>query len=152
MELSLARIIFLTVNTCISFLEVDPALVLRFLAAAAGGDARAVAEMLRTGMPIDSHDVYGCTALHWAVINNCTNVINELVKHEVDVNVQDSNGHTPLHRAANNNHADVTKTLLQHGADPSIEDNTGQTALDYAYEWNKEKVIPLLQQHQVSSS
>ena len=80
------------------------------------GNILEVDKMLRLGVLVDSHDEYGCTALHWAAQIGQTNLIYKLLSNGANVNAQDRFGSTALHRAVKYNSADATQALIQHGA------------------------------------
>lgn len=120
--------------------------VKRFIDAARFNDISEVVSLLRSGLPIDSQDENGYTALYWAVSSNHTDIVDELIRVGADVNIQNHHHWTPLHAAAQNNNTDIVEALLRHGAIPSIRNKKGQTALDVARMFNKEEAIRLLEQ------
>ena len=126
-----------------SLIEISSKLVKRFVDAAHFDDVNEVIDMLHGGMPINSRDKDGYTALYWAVFSNHTDVVDELLRNGADVNVRNSYDWTPLHAAAHNN-TDMMKVLLQHGAEPTIRNNRGETALDVARMFNGEEAIQRL--------
>ena len=65
--------------TFISSVEIDPQRVLRFTRAATRGDVSEVVRLLGEGVPIDSVDGHGDTALTRAAIYNQTDVTQELL-------------------------------------------------------------------------
>ena len=131
----------------VSLLEINPQLVKRFIDAAHFDDVTEVVDMLHGGIPIDSTDENGYTALYWATNSNHSEIVTELLKNRVDVNVQNGHGWTPLHTAAENNNTGIMIALLEHGADPSIRNIRGQTALDVARMFNREEVTQLLENY-----
>ena len=88
--------------------------------------------MLRVGVPVNSKDKDGYSALYWAVFNNATYIVEKLISSGADVNVRNDHYWTPLHAAAHNSNIEMMKFLLQHGADPLIRNNRSETALDIA--------------------
>ena len=128
-----------------SLIEISSKLVKRFVDAAHFDDVNEVIDMLHGGMPINSRDKDGYTALYWAVFNNHTEVVDELLGNGADVNVRNSSyDWTPLHAAAHSNNTDMIKVLLEHGAERSIRNNRGETALDVARMFNGEEAIQQL--------
>ena len=130
-----------------SLLEVNSQLIKRFIDAAHFDDVTEVVDMLRGGIPIDSTDENGYTALYWATNSNHTEIVTELLKNGADVNVQNGHGWTPLHTAADNNNTDIMITLLAHNADSSIKNIRGQTALDVARMFNRKEATRLLENY-----
>ena len=129
----------------VSLIEINPQLIKRFVDAARFDDVSEVIDMLGDGMPINSRDKDGYTALYWAVFNNHTEVVDELLENGADVNVRNSSyDWTPLHAAAHSNNTDMIKVLLEHGAERSIRNNRGETALDVARMFNGEEAIQQL--------
>ncbi|EEH34808.1 ankyrin repeat domain-containing protein [Paracoccidioides lutzii Pb01] len=60
-------------------------------------------------------DVYGRTALHYAVVEGKPDILSLLLRHpEIDVNVKDTARFTPLGRAANSGNAGLAQLLLAH--------------------------------------
>ena len=129
----------------VSLLEISSQLIKRFLDAAHFNDVHEVVDMLRVGVPIDSRDEDGYTALYWAVFSNHTEIVHELLKKRADVNVQNRYHWTPLHAAAQEGHTGIMKDLLQNDADPSILNSKGQTAFDVALMFNQEGAAQLLE-------
>lgn len=128
-------------------LEVNSQLVKRFIDAAHFNDVTEVVDMLRAGIPIDSTDENGYTALYWATDSNHTDIVTKLLKNGADVNVQTGHGWTPLHTAADKNNVGIMITLLDHDADSSVRNIRGQTALDVARMFNREEAILLLENY-----
>ncbi len=75
----------------------QPALL---LASAAGEDPKAVETLLDQGVPVNTCDAQGRTALHAAAGRSRTRVIAVLLKKGADVNAKDKTGKTPLMEAA----------------------------------------------------
>ena len=128
-------------------LEVNSQLVKRFIDAAHFNDVTEVVDMLRAGIPIDSTDENGYTALYWATDSNHADIVSKLLKNGADVNVQTGHGWTPLHTAADKNNVGIMFTLRAHGADTSVRNIRGQTALDVARMFNREEAIVLLENY-----
>ena len=128
----------------LSLLEITPELVESFIDAARFDEVIKVITMLRIGLPINSQDKDGYSALYWAVFNNNTYVVNKLISKNADVNVRNSYYWTPLHAAAHNSNTDMMKLLLEHGAEISIKNNKGDTALDIARTFLREEEIEQL--------
>ena len=103
--------------------------------------------MLDGGMPVDSVDWAGLTALQCAAILGRTDVIHKLLQRGADVNKRDrDDGRTALHCSARKNNTDAIRLLLQNGASTTIKDNEGRTPIDYALEVNSQEAVLLLQQ------
>lgn len=104
--------------------------------------------ILDAGIPIDSLNWFGRTALRRAVINNRADVTVVLLKRGADVNKQSGLYHeTALHWAAINNNDDSIKVLLEHGASAKIKDHFGHTPIDHARRLNNKAAVRLLERH-----
>ena len=131
--------------TFISSIEIDPELVNSFIFAAADGDVSEVVRMLDGGMPVDSFDGYGRTALQQAARYNRTDVIHELLQRGADVNKRDRYfGLTALHWSAMKNNTDDIRLLLRNGASTTIKEKWGRTPIDCAREENNQEAVLLL--------
>lgn len=60
------------------------------------------------------------TPLHYAVQNECPDVVRVLVRHAANPNLQNSSGWTALHMAVAREDREIVLLLLDSGADPSI--------------------------------
>ena len=132
------------VNRFFSLLEINSELVKRFIDAARFENISEVINMLRVGVPVNSQDKDGYSALYWAVFSNHTDIVDKLISNGADVNVRTDHYWTPLHAAAHNSNTEMVKFLLQHGADPFIKNNRGETALDIAGTFLREEQIQQL--------
>ena len=132
----------------ISLLEITGELINRFITAAYTGDVSKVKEMLDVGVPVDSEDEIGVTALQCAAIKNRTDATQLLLRRGADVNKRSGLHHqTALHKAASNNSTGVIEVLLKHGASTKIEDRFGDTPIDLARSKNNEAAVRLLERH-----
>ena len=105
-------------------------------------------ELLDVGVPIDSVDRYGGTALERAVWMNRTDVIRFLCESGADVNKRSGClQSTALHTAAWQNHTDIIEVLLKHGASTNIKASLGRTPIDEARDRNNEAAVRLLERH-----
>ena len=78
---------------------------------------------------IDDKDNIGCTALHWAALNDKVNVMKWLIKEGADLNARGNDGHTPLHWAGLKGFLRATRVLVDAGADLNVQDNWKFTAM-----------------------
>lgn len=134
-----------------SFIEIDEAIVDRFIDAARRGDVSLLSDMLHDGVPVDGTYGYGHKALREAAINNRADVARVLLQEGADVNKLSRGGETVLHIASRNNSTNVIRELMQHGASAIVKNNFGKTPMDIARVWNREEAISIMEQYQVSA-
>ena len=104
--------------------------------------------MLDVGVPVDSEDWLGWTALRCAAWMNRTDVTQLLLNRGADVNKRSGSSHlTALHMAAYFNSTDVIEVLLKHDPLTNIKDRYGGTPIDYARGQNNEAAVRLLERH-----
>ena len=129
-----------------SFVEIDLAHLKRFHNAAVQGDVSEVAALLEDGVPVDSSDNGGNTALMFAAMNNQTDLVHLLVQKRADLNKQGGAGWAPLHFAAQVNATDSIRILVQQGASTNIRTIDGHTPLDLAHRYSSKEAVLLLEQ------
>ncbi|CUE69682.1 ankyrin repeat protein, putative [Bodo saltans] len=83
---------------------------------------------------VNARDLFGSTALHWAVTARQKFLVDLLLTTEgIDINAADGNGATALHRAATRGKLQVLQhLLLQPTIDVNLTDKNGNTALHCA--------------------
>nr|CAD7578245.1 unnamed protein product [Timema californicum] len=97
------------------------------------GDIDRVEKLLSKGIPVDTRDSAGYTALHYAARAGHTGMCERLISVGAGVNATTRSGSaTPLHRAAAAGRLQVVKLLLRSGADASSIDADGKNALHRA--------------------
>ncbi|CAJ1099351.1 E3 ubiquitin-protein ligase MIB2 isoform X10 [Octopus vulgaris] len=118
-----------------------------------GADRRIIEILLEAGAELGTKDIFGRTALHWAVIcfkinsflegigisfkdesqNSGSILPVKSIIYEIEVNPRDVNGQTPLHFACSSGHLHIVELLLGHnGIDANVLDNDGDTPLHVA--------------------
>ncbi|XP_048757850.2 transient receptor potential cation channel subfamily A member 1-like [Ostrea edulis] len=90
---------------------------------------------------VNQKDMWGNTALHMAVDNQCLKSIKEIAKHGGEIDSKNESGHTPLHRAAIFGDLEITDTLLSSGAAVDTRDNDSFTPLHRACLYNRHEVV-----------
>ena len=119
-----------------------------WIAAAAKGDAQAVAAWLDEGGEVDAgcaerHDT---TLLMAAAYGEQEAVVRMLLQRGASVNLQDSNGITALMSAAINGQTTTVQALLDAKADASLQTTIGVTALTFAEHHKHTAIAQLLRQ------
>lgn len=103
--------------------------------AALEGNIARVRQLLASGTNVDSIDMAGYTALHYAARSGSIDVCEVLLQSSANVNAVTRAGlATPLQRAALAGKEQVLELLLKYGADPKLQDMDGRTALHRAAE------------------
>ena len=103
-------------------------------------------EILHVGVPVDSVDGHGLTAIWWAAVSNRTDVTRVLLQRGADVDKQGGyHNRTALHSAAYKNYIDVIELLLKHGAFADIKDRSDHTPIDDARDRNNGAAVQLLE-------
>jgi hypothetical protein len=115
----------------------------QFVLAAAKGDHRKVAQMLKDGQPIDDESsTFRYTALHAASDFGKSTCVNVLLKGGATVNMRNKmSGKTPLHYAAESRRFDVCQILMDAGASKRTRDSNGLKALYYGTEVQEEQSL-----------
>jgi ankyrin repeat protein len=107
------------------------------------GNGAECERLVRSGVPVDSVDGEGDTALDWAVYFCEIDVVRKLIELGADVNHPDQRGCTPLmytattlrghflHGTQEERNA-VARVLIEHGANVNRASGDGQTPLHFA--------------------
>jgi uncharacterized protein len=116
-----------------------------FLKKVFSGDDKIVALFLEAGMPVDTADEKGWTALHRAAQGDSEKTLAVLLKAKPNLNAKTPNGDTPLCRAAASGPPRHVALLIQAGADVNAACSFQNTALhEAAHENSPEKVAALV--------
>ena len=95
--------------------------------AAKRGSANKIKELIKKGSNKDAKDnVYGFTALMYAVLNKYLSAVIELINCGANPNIQDPEGRTVLMMVSTQK---IVDKLLDAGADVNIQNNRGETAI-----------------------
>ncbi|PWN43673.1 ankyrin [Ceraceosorus guamensis] len=96
-----------------------------------------------SGVDFSSADGLGNTALHLAVTNQSTQVLERLLEEEVDVDLPNRKGDTPLHLAVAGEPGEarvwIVEQLLECGADPREVNKDGDKPAEIVAEGNSEE-------------
>ena len=84
------------------------------------------------------------TPLHCAIINNCQEILEILLKKGADINGTDDFNNPPIHYAIEIKNIDAIECLLKNSADLSFKNHKQQTALDLAKETQSLEIIELV--------
>jgi ankyrin repeat protein len=113
--------------------------------AAQQGSVDEVRALLQQGADVNAAQSDGLTALHWAAMNNNTEIVELLLYAGATVRPHTRvGGYTPLHLAARGGHQEVTSALLAAGADANAWTTTGVTAMHFAALANSSETLRAL--------
>ena len=119
----------------------------RLLDAARAPDAAGVTALLEQGVPANTRQADGATALHWAAHWDDAAMAEALVRAGADVDAANDFGATPLWLASRNGSAAMVETLLAAGADPDAALPSGETVLMTASRTGSARAVRLLASH-----
>ncbi len=103
---------------------------------------------IQSGIQINAKNIYGNSALSYALNIKNSHLIKTLLKLGGDVNISDSNGNTLIHKTVllalfqrfkNKELDEILDILLGSGANPNLKNNDGYTPLHLAVKPAKEK-------------
>ena len=96
------------------------------------GHTEIVADLLDSGVPIDTKDDEGMSLLHWAAVRGHVTTMRLLIRRGCDVNSVDGRGLTPLHWAAVMGQTKAVRELIRKGASKSVVAGSYGTPLHQA--------------------
>jgi ankyrin repeat protein len=88
--------------------------------------------LLAHGLSLDDVDVYGQTAMYYAVSENRLELVRKYATRERLSHVDKLVGQTPLYYAGRRGHLDMCRLLIERGSNPAHLDSNGKTAVEYA--------------------
>lgn len=92
-----------------------------------------VKELIEQGYDVNQGDEENVKLLHWAAINNRTEIVKYFIGCGAEVNpIGGELSSTPLHWATREGHLSMVILLLKHGADPTLLDKEGLNCLHLA--------------------
>ena len=107
------------------------------------GDFERTKNLIDAGADVNVTSKYGETALHWAVENGHTAIVNLLLVNGAKVDVK-YDGVTALHIAVHYGHREIVEALVNAGADVNVTNKYGETALHWAAEDGNTEIVNLL--------
>jgi ankyrin repeat protein len=110
-------------------------------------DRAAIRTLLQSGVDINTPQVDGTTALHWAAYNDDAETVALLLKAKANVNAVNRYGVPALAPACTNGNAAIVKLLLDAGANPNTTNNGGETVLMLAARSGNADVVKALLAH-----
>jgi ankyrin repeat protein len=116
----------------------------RVVTAMKGRDAAAVRSLVRQKADVNSADVEGMTALHWAAHWNDVDSVRLLLAAGAQPRAANRYGVTPLHEAATVANAAMINALLRAGADANAAYGEGETPLMTAARTGNAEAVKLM--------
>lgn len=108
------------------------------------GQLDQIKQLLQSGTDVNTRLNDGSTALHWAVLNDQSEIVGALLEAGADPVALNRNGISPLFLAVQNGNAEIVDKLLKAGADPNTLSESGETILMTAASTGKPDVVALL--------
>ncbi|KAJ8667909.1 hypothetical protein QAD02_009572 [Eretmocerus hayati] len=109
------------------------------------GALERVKELVEAGADVNQPDAETVTLLHWAAINNRTEIIKYLIAKGAVVDAIGGDlAATPLHWATRQGHLATVVLLMKHGADPTLRDCEGNTCIHLAAQCGHTAIVAYL--------
>jgi ankyrin repeat protein len=119
----------------------------RLVDAAKKRDKNTVRTLLRQRVDVNTPDVEGMTALHWAAHWNDLEIVGALLKAGANARAANRYGVTPLHEASTVGNLAIIEALLAAGADPNAALGEGETPLMTAARTGNAAAVKILIAH-----
>jgi ankyrin repeat protein len=119
----------------------------RVVTAAKNADRESVRRLIKLHADVNTPDVDGTTALHWAAQLNDSELTALLIRAGANVKAANRYGVTPLSLACTNGNADIVEKLLTAGADANSALPEGETALMTAARTGNVQAVKMLLGH-----
>ena len=117
-----------------------------YFAAARTNDTDVIEQFVDAGIPIDSYNNKGYTALMIATYHGNKKSVNTLLHLGANACLEDNRGNTALMAAIFRGEFSIAKTLVSLDCDNAHQNKAGQTAEQFAQTFGQQKVIELLAQ------
>ncbi|NNG43223.1 ankyrin repeat domain-containing protein [Pseudoalteromonas sp. NEC-BIFX-2020_002] len=115
-----------------------------YFAAARTNDTDVIEQFVEAGIPINSYNIKGYTALMIATYHGNKNTVNTLLHLGANACLEDNRGNTALMAAIFRGEFSIAKTLVSLDCDNAHQNNAGQTAEQFAHTFGQQHVIELL--------
>ncbi|WP_394189045.1 ankyrin repeat domain-containing protein [Pseudoalteromonas atlantica] len=115
-----------------------------YFAAARTGDEQVIEQFVTAGIPIDSFNNKGYSALMIATYHGHKNTVDSLLNLGANACLEDNRGNTALMAAIFRGEFSIAKTLVSLDCDTDHANKAGQTAEQFAQTFGQEKVLELL--------
>jgi len=116
----------------------------RLIKACGNGGEQEALMMIREGADLSCTDVQGRTALHLALANGESAIVEALVANNARFEAKDTRGLTPVHVAASVGDFTAMRSMIRAGARCNMPDRRGQTAVHTCVESGSLDVLAVL--------
>jgi len=107
-------------------------------------DVATVRSLLEEDIDLESKDLLGRTALHYAAEVGNKEIVKMLLDKGIDPNITDNDGITPLYVAIRTGNVEIVKVLIDNGANINSKNTSKQTPLYLAIKSKNKDMINLL--------
>jgi len=135
-----------TVNEPTSTQTQYESLLAYYFAAARTDDTAVITQFVDAGIPINSFNNKGYTALMIATYHGNKSTVNTLLQLGANACLEDNRGNTALMAAIFRGEFSIAKTLVSLDCDNDHQNKAGQTAEQFAQTFGQQKVLDLLAQ------
>lgn len=118
-----------------------------YFAAARTGDDAVISQFVSAGVPINSYNNKGYSALMIATYHGHKKTVNTLLNLGANACLEDNRGNTALMAAIFRGEFSIAKTLVSLDCDAEHVNEAGQTAEQFAQTFGQQKVIELLDKY-----
>lgn len=115
-----------------------------YFAAARTGNEQVIKQFVTAGIPIDSYNNKGYTALMIATYHGNESTVDSLLNLGANACLEDNRGNTALMAAIFRGEFSIAKTLVSLDCDTEHTNKAGQTAEQFARTFGQDKVLALL--------
>ena len=115
-----------------------------YFAAARTDDQEVIEQFVSAGIPIDSYNDKGYTALMIATYHGNKKTVDSLLNLGANACLEDKRGNTALMAAIFRGEFSIAKTLVSLDCDTEHTNKAGQTAEQFAQTFGQQKVLELL--------
>lgn len=104
-----------------------------------------IQELVESGFDVNTMDKENVSLLHWAAINNRTQIVKYLISKGaiIDRFGGDLNS-TPIHWATRQGHLPMVVLLMSYGSDPSLRDGEGCSCIHLAAQFGHTSIVAYL--------
>ncbi|MGF1734909.1 ankyrin repeat domain-containing protein [Photobacterium satsumensis] len=138
-------ILLISTSSCASEHDADyQALLEYYFAAARTADTEVLSEFINAGLPVDTQDSKGYSALMFTSYHGHYQATKLLLNKGANACLKDNRGNTALMAAIFKGEVKIAKQLMNTQCNTDSQNNAGQTALMYASLFGREELKAIL--------